>query len=195
MQEEYWIKLNEFPDYEISNLGNVKSISRNTTTNAGHIGTKHYTKRLKERILTPVLQNTGYCQYTLTKDKVLYRFLAHRLVALAFIPNLENKPCVNHINGIKNDNRVENLEWVTPSENILHAFKNGLMHSQKYYTNKFGKDHCRSKLLRVTSFDGDLIGEYYGTSEASRELKIPQGKISQYCRGITKSRRYNFCYL
>jgi len=66
----------------------------------------------------------GYCSVGLTKNKKNKKFLVHRLVAMSFIPNPDNKPQINHINMIKSDNRVENLEWVTQSENIKHSYKN-----------------------------------------------------------------------
>jgi len=68
----------------------------------------------------------GYLSITLKdSSKPEKKYLIHRLVAEAFIENKHNKPCVNHINGIKNDNRVENLEWCTYSENTRHSLKNG----------------------------------------------------------------------
>lgn len=69
--------------------------------------------------------NNGYLKYELKYKETKKVFLIHRLVALSFIPNPENKRCVNHINGIKTDNRVENLEWVTYKENSRHAIING----------------------------------------------------------------------
>lgn len=85
----------------------------------------------KELILKQALQNNRYFVVTLCKQKKHKSHTIHRLIAEAFIPNPENKPQVNHINGDKKDNRIENLEWVTASENIRHAFENGLKISLK----------------------------------------------------------------
>lgn len=94
--------------YSVSNLGNV----RNDTTG----------KQLKT-----FSSNNSYCQLDLFHDTVRERVLVHRLVAIVFIPNLENKPFVNHIDGNKQNNCVDNLEWVTPSENSIHAIETGLV--------------------------------------------------------------------
>ncbi len=82
----------------------------------------------------------GYLIIPLWKENKQYIRKIHRLVAEAFIPNPKNKPQVNHKNGIKNDNRIENLEWVTNKQNHEHAMKNGL------YINIIGEKHYKAKL-------------------------------------------------
>lgn len=117
---EIWIDIEKLDSlYRISNFGNVKSIRR---------------KKLK-----PMQDNgKGYKQlYVQIKNK-RFVFYIHRLVAEAFIPNPSNKPHINHKNGIKSDNRVDNLEWVTQSENLKHAVNKNLI--------KSGQDSKKSKL-------------------------------------------------
>lgn len=104
---EQWKEI--YPDYLVSTLGNVDSL-----------------KRGKRHRLSLHVQNNGYLKVGLSIDNQSKYFGVHRLVAMAFIPNPEGKPEVNHINGIKTDNRVENLEWATAVENQRHAYITGL---------------------------------------------------------------------
>lgn len=107
-----------------------------------------------QRQLKHVLTDKGYHQVSLCKDGKIYTKYIHRLVAEAFIPNPDNKPQVNHINGIKTDNRVENLEWCTHQENMTHAKHNLLMSKKFGVENKmYGSvvsDTTRDKLSEIS---------------------------------------------
>ena len=104
---EYWKDIEGFPNYQISNLGNVWSKKTN-------------------RILKPYKTNRGYLTVGFWLDGKKKRLSIHRLVAQAFLTNPQNFPEVNHINGYKTDNNLDNLEWATGRNNILHAYQAGL---------------------------------------------------------------------
>ena len=106
--------------YQISNLGNVKSLDRTQIQKRGDL---YYNKKYKGQIIKSHLTHRGYCAVGVTKHNRHKNFSVHRLVARAFIPNPENKPEVNHIDGNKQNNDVRNLEWLTPSENIIHMHR------------------------------------------------------------------------
>lgn len=120
--KEIWVDLPEFEGlYQISNIGNIKTLRKN-------------------KIMSYYINKKGYCSVILTKNKIETYNLIHRLVAKAFILNISNKPQVNHINGIKTDNRIENLEWCTSKENINHAWDNNLTKNVRESTSKIVLD-------------------------------------------------------
>lgn len=150
-------------NYSVSNEGYV----RNDTNN---------------RILTNSLQQ-GYHHVGLTIDGKLRRFRVHRLVAIAFIGNPLNKPYVNHINGERNDNRVENLEWSTPSENTQHAFDTGL-----------AKPTVTRKVV-CYSLDGEKIASYESITTAAKATGSQDEKITSCCQGYRDSHnKYQWRY-
>lgn len=112
---EVWKKIEGFENYEISNLGRLKV----------NLKFRKY-RSYQSKILNPSKDKDGYLRTAITKDGKKYMKKIHRLVALTFLQNKENKPCVNHKNGIKTDNRIENLEWCTVKENNIHEIKLGL---------------------------------------------------------------------
>lgn len=105
--------------YEASSEGQIRSVDRLV-----HHGGYSYSR--KGRIRKP-FNTRGYNSVALNKDKIETTYQVHRLVAMTFIPNPEDKPCVNHIDGNKTNNSVSNLEWVTYSENSKHAIRTGLV--------------------------------------------------------------------
>lgn len=105
--KEIYKTIPDYPNYEVSNLGHVRNKKFN-------------------RIVKSWDNGLGYHKVSLSNEKGAKHMTVHRLVANAFLPNPECKREVNHINGIKTDNRLENLEWSTRSENALHAFETGL---------------------------------------------------------------------
>ena len=147
-----------FNDYSITKDGQVFS---------------HKTNRFKKQFVFP----TGYVGISLYINKISKNYYIHRLVAETYLTNIESKCQVNHINGIKSDNRVENLEWVTQSENAIHAIKNGLFIPPQKNRLDLSKE--------VYQYDlhGKFIAKFPSVNEASRITGILQRHISSCARG------------
>lgn len=168
---EQWKLIPDFEPYEVSNFGRVRS--------------RYHTSGKEYRILKPTYHHTGYVLYRLAKNKKYYNRTAHILVATAFIPNPENKPQVNHIDGDKHNNNVENLEWVTASENIQHAFEMGLKKSPTKDIK--GKDHYASKPVLQYDLKGNFVKKWFCYSDAARFYNISPSSIINCCAKRIKS--------
>lgn len=165
--------------YQVSNFSRVKSLDRIIVQKNG------IKKKIKERIVIQVKDSKGYYFVGLHKDSKIGQFRVHRLIAQYFIPNPQNKPHINHINGIRTDNRLENLEWSTVSENNQHAYtNNGRISPMK---NKTGILNKQSKPIIQSDKNGNFVKEYAAIADAFRITKIQQSDISSCCRGLLKS--------
>ena len=169
--------------YMVSSLGRVRSLDR-------------YNSRgwwIKGCILKPIMDKKGYLNVGLSKNNQRKAFKVHRLVALHFIPNIENKPEIDHINTIKTDNTVclnedgsvnyekTNLRWVTPKENS----NNPLSIVNKSESKKGIKNHRHQPVLQYDE-DGNFIREWDTMTEAETTLKITH-KIHYVCQGKRKT--------
>lgn len=172
---ENWKKFNyRGIELLVSDKGVVKTIdSEKSCERSGVI----FKMRLKGKIKKQTISKHGYPYISFNAGNIV----VHRLVALSFIDNPENKPCVNHINGIKTDNRVENLEWCTYSENNYHAYS--VLGKKGSYAGKTNELHNKSKKVIQFDLQGNFIKEFPSASEAGRELNLSYNSICEVCRG------------
>lgn len=172
---EIWKDIIEFDNhYKINQFGIV--IRKERLVNTG----LSKTRKLKSKIKPPQNNGRGYMQIYVQINNVRKIEYIHKLVAIYFIPNPENKLEVNHINGIKNDNRVVNLEWATRLENQIHAKNNGLI--------PFGeKSWCcvlnDKKVLAIRRLH--KINPNFNRTNMAKKLKISQGCIYGIIRNVT----------
>lgn len=147
--EEIWKDIKGYEGYyQVSNYGNIFGKSRN-------------------KVLKPFSNINGYSRVELCGK----RYVVHRIVAQHFIPNPVNKPQINHKNGIKTDNRVENLEWCTAKENMQHASKSGLQEN-------------KPKKIVMLDLNNILIKKFDSIAQGSSYSKSSRTFISACCKGI-----------
>jgi hypothetical protein len=156
--------------YQVSNLGRILSLPNKTHS---------------ESIILKFLGGRGNYNYiSLYKDGRSKTMSVHRIVAKAFIPNPDNKPEVNHTEGIQNDNTVEHLEWATRSENQLHRFR--VLNQPGTFKNKFGSEHHSSKPVHQFDVNGNLLNTFQSTREAARILNKRHSSIAKCASGKKK---------
>lgn len=165
--KEIWKDIPNYDGYQVSNLGRIKSLPKKTNNQFN----------MKEIILKPIKQNNGYYLVN-TKGKV---WSVHRIVASIFIPNPNKLPQVNHIDGNKANNCVDNLEWCTCKDNINHAYKIGLKNGKR------SKNNILSKPINQYDLNGIFIKRWYCTKDVERILKIYHGNISKCCKNKAKT--------
>ena len=155
MKTEQWKPVEGFEDYAVSNLGNVKSL-----------------KYGKERILKPRKNKDGYLFVTLCKNGKMKNFKVHRLVASAFLPNPNNLPQVNHLDEVKTNNVVSNIEWCSAKYNM------------NYGTRMEKQVAARSKAVEASKYSDfrEIELSFPSTQEAGRN-GYDQGAVAACCRG------------
>ena len=171
--EEIWKDIEGYEGfYQVSNHGRVKSLDRYVKHSTNHVrfckGKELYISGGKSSYPSVVLYKHG------TKPK---QFQVHRLVAQAFVPNLENKPAVNHIDGDKSNNIADNLEWVTYSENTNHAIQLGLFDPR--LSNLINRQAIEKRMVTIHCVETGV--EYLGYAEAAKATGLSSESI---CRSI-----------
>lgn len=163
--------------YLIDSLGNVVSCPRQQ----GSRFVNQY------KILGTKTNKYGYKEVALSKDGKTKTVLLHRLIATHFVDNPDNLPCVNHKNGIKTDNRIENLEWVTRSQNTKHAYENNLGGFRDYANSgiKAMNEKTQYVSVRLVAPDGSEL-QFDGAKEAAEHLGTTNDEVT---RAIRKSQR------
>ena len=146
-------------DYEVSNIGQIRNVRTG-------------------RILKQRLTRDGYCLASLYKDGIKKDFSVHRLVGNAFIPNPKKKPQIDHIDGNKQNNRVDNLRWVTGKENCNNPIT------------KQNLAKAKSKAVEQLDDNGNVVATFPSTHQVGRVLGFSHGNISDACRKGVK--RYNY---
>lgn len=165
LKNEEWRDIKGYDGrYQVSNYGRVRSLRLNKING-----------KFKTLIIKPSSRK-GYLLYGLSKNGKTKTYSAHRLVALSFIENPNGYDQINHKNGIKNDNRVINLEWCNGSMNIRHAYDNNLINKKQPIFNKGNK----FRKVIVKNENNDIVHVFDNMSVASKYMGINVGKLRSH---------------
>ena len=163
---ENWKEIKDYEGYyEISDYGNIRSVAHKVKTKCGAY------RKSPGRMLIQKTTAKGYKQAHLSKGGEAKWFLVHRLVAMAFVPNPNNFPQVNHKDEDKMNNRYDNLEWVTPSDNCKYGHRNDNIIART------------RKCVSQFSLDGTFLRTFKTLNGAARETKIGASHICCVCKG------------
>lgn len=165
--------------YEVSNTGKVRSVDRKTPRKDNSVMVN------KGRELKLNTTPKGYLRVTITKECKKKNFLVHRLVAEAFVLNLEELEQVNHLDGNKANNDFSNLEWTTNYQNHIHAEYEGLRPPE-----------LRSRPVQQLTLDGEVVGNYPSISACAKHMGIKDSRVGDVCHGRRKSAHgYRFKFI
>lgn len=207
LDNEIWKTIENFSRYQVSNLGRVKCVLRRNNAYHNYYSANYIMKDFYFQ---------GYKRIQLTNDdgeKVTIN--VHRLVAMAFIPKIDGKPFVNHKDGNKSNNKVENLEWCTNQENIIHAINTGLRKTKlgkvrpkkeklskealhklqvdaldKYRNKAVEKSkQMFSKKINQYDLNGNFIKQWIGLRNIERQTGIHRSNITNVCKHKQKTAR------
>ena len=191
MKQEIWKDIEGYEGmYQVSNLGRVKALDRRD--NKG--------KLQKEKLRKFGTKKDGYKIISLSKNNKLKSYVLHRIVAKAFVPNPDNLPEIDHINGIRDDNRVENLRWCTRQQNNSYPEtrrNNSLAQKRRFERDPLErlKTISRQCPVYLVSETGEILKRYEYVREAADDLHVHASNISACCRGkIQQILGYRFKY-
>jgi len=169
LEDEIWKVITQFPDYEVSSKGRIKYPIRKGNT------------PYKKRITYGGTCGTGYKTFSFRNDKINFKTVIHRIVAIEFIENERNCKIVNHKDGIKTNNDVQNLEWCTNSQNTQHAHDNNLISGKR-------------KIYQL-DINNNIINKWNSIKEAYEKLNLSRTAINGVLNGRKKtSGGYYWCY-
>lgn len=180
--EEEWRDIKGYEGYyQVSNLGRVRRLP------FSYVGVRGQVFHHGLHVLKAFVKPNGYHTIMLSKDNVHKKFHVHRLVGETFIDNPQNKPQINHKDGNKSNNCVENLEWVTSSENIKHSYDYlGRKKTLKIPKFPTGEGNIHNKPILQYTMTWEILRRWISAAEISRETGIPFSKISLCARKNSK---------
>lgn len=195
LPNEEWKDIKDFEGlYQISNYGRVKRLQKILKSYL----LNHNTNVLKPKICRCQLKHNKYLGVVLTKNGRKYNKQIHRLVAEHFIPNPENKPCVNHIKPVLFnycDNRVCNLEWCTKSENTQHMLMLGRNdNGSKIRMYNCDEKHCMSKVILKIDFNNQIVRRYGCVKEYIKDLGFSKSKCYNILKNMIEVGGYRYVY-